>query len=72
MSMDKVSKRVIRVDISASIQSFTFEWKQKAQRPANSNFEWICLPFLRWRGGKVDGKARFVVESKKKKGGLIM
>ena len=45
MSIDNVSKKVICVDISASIQSFAIEAKQKAQRPANSNLNGFAYHF---------------------------
>lgn len=45
MSIGKVSKRVIRVTISASIQSFADEFKQKAQRHANSNLNGFAYHF---------------------------
>ena len=51
MSIGKVSKKVIRVGISASIQNHTLEGKQKAQRPANSNLNRFAYHFY-------DGEAR--------------
>lgn len=45
MSIDKVSKRVIRVDISESIECFAIEGKQKAQRLANSYLNGFAYHF---------------------------